>query len=189
MWEVISILFAAAIVNNFVLVQFLGLCPLVGTSQRMDMALPMSLATIFVITVSTAITHNLYNLVLVPLDLQYLRIVVFIFTIAAVVQLCEIYVKHTSPLLYQLLGVYLPLITSNCAVLAVALTVMDLPFVESVFLGIGAALGFSLVLVLFASQRERLEVSNVPRAFRGTPIAFITAGFIALAFAGFRGLI
>ena len=189
MWEAISILFASAVVNNFVLVQFLGLCPLVGTSQRMETALPMSLTTVFVITVSTVITHNIYNLVLVPLELDYLRVVVFIFTIAAVVQLCEIYVKHTSPLLYQLLGIYLPLITSNCAVLAVALTVIDLPFRESIALASGAALGFSLVLVLFASQRERLESSSVPKPFRGVPISLITAGFMALAFSGFRGMV
>ena len=189
MWEAFSILFAAAIVNNFVLVQFLGLCPLVGTSQRMETAVPMSLATVFVIAVSMVVTHVIYNGVLLPLELEYLRIVVFIFTIAAVVQLCEIYVKHTSPLLHQLLGIYLPLITSNCAVLGVALTALDLPFTQSVFLAIGAALGFSLVLILFASQRQKIEQSATPRALRGTPIALITAGFMALAFTGFRGLI
>lgn len=151
----LTVLFAAALVNNFVLVQFLGLCPFMGTSARLESAVPMGLATTFVLTLSTLLTHTIYNRILEPLDLTYLRVVVFIVVIASVVQLTEIYVRHTSPLLHKLLGIYLPLITSNCAVLGVALMAFDLPFTQAIAMGIGSALGFSLVLVLFANLRQQ----------------------------------
>ena len=179
---------AAALVNNFVLVQFLGLCPYVGTSRRLETAVPMMLATAFVMVVTTILTHTLYNLVLVPLGLEYLRILVFIVVIATVVQMTEIYVRQVSPVLHQLLGLYLPLITSNCAILGLALTVMSFPFHEALAYAFGGAIGFGVVLVLFASLRERLESHAVPRPFRGSPVALITAGFMALAFAGFMGM-
>lgn len=189
MWDIIAILLTAALINNFVLVQFLGLCPFVGTSTRLTTAIPMSLATMFVITVATLLTHMLHHSLLVPLDLAYLRIVTFIVVIATVVQLTEQFVKHTSPLLHQMLGIYLPLITSNCAVLGVTLMAVDLPLLHAVALGIGAAVGFALVLVLFAAVRERIDDAAVPAALRGVPLAFITVGLMALAFSGFKGLI
>ena len=189
MWDIAAILLTAALINNFVLVQFLGLCPFVGTSARLTTAIPMSLATMFVITVATLLTHWLHRAVLAPLDLEYLRIVAFIVVIASVVQLTELFIRHTSPLLFQVLGMYLPLITSNCAVLAIALMSVDLPLIEAVALGIGAALGFGLVLVLFAGMRERIEDEAAPRHMRGVPLAFVTIGVMALAFSGFKGIL
>ena len=188
MTELLGILIAAALVNNFVLVQFLGLCPYVGTSRRLETAIPMTLATTFVMVLTTLLTHTLYNSVLVPLDLTYLRIVAFIVAIASVVQMTERYVKQISPVLHQLLGIYLPLITSNCAILGLALTVMDFPLHEALIYSIGGAFGFGVVLVMFASLRERLEHASIPTPFRGVPIALITAGFMALAFVGFWGM-
>lgn len=189
MIEYIEVLFAAAIVNNFVLVHFLGLCPFMGTSKRLETAIPLALATCFVMVLALVISHALFNLVLVPLDLGYLKLVVFIVSIASAVQLTERYVKYASSLLHQMLGIYLPLITSNCAILGVVLMVADLPFIEAVFTGVGAALGFMIILIVFASLRERLEQPSIPKSFRGTPIAFLTAGVLALAFTGFRGLV
>lgn len=188
MSDLIGIVLAASLVNNLVLVQFLGLCPFVGTSQRLETAIPMTLATSFVMVLTTLLTHLLYHQVLVPLDLTYLRIVVFIVAIAAVVQMTELYVKQVSPVLHQLLGVYLPLITSNCAILGLALTVLDLQLHQALLYSIGGAIGFGVVLVVFASLRERLEVASVPTVFKGAPIALITAGFMALAFSGFQGV-
>ena len=188
MFEYIEVLLAAAIVNNFVLVQFLGLCPFTGTSKRLETAIPLALATCFVISVAVVLTHVLQSYVLKPLDLGYLRLVVFILAIATTVQLTERYVKLTNPVLHQLLGIYLPLITSNCAILGVVLIVAEMPFAEAVMTGLGAALGFTLVLVIFASLRERLERKAIPESFRGTPIAFVTAGILALAFTGFKGI-
>lgn len=179
---------AAALVNNFVLVQFLGLCPYVGTSRRLETAIPMVMATAFVMVVTTILTHTVHNVVLVPFDVEYLRIVVFIVAIAAVVQMTEIYVRQVSPVLHQLLGLYLPLITSNCAILGLAITVMDFPLHEALGYAIGCAAGFGLVLVAFASLRERLENKAIPRVLRGAPIALITAGFMALGFMGFSGV-
>ena len=188
MTELITLVVAAALVNNFVLVQFLGLCPYVGTSRRLETAIPMTLATCFVMVLTTLLTHLLYNWVLVPLDLTYLRIVVFIVAIASVVQMTELYVKQVSPVLHQLLGIYLPLITSNCAILGLVLTVMEYRLHEALLYAIGGSMGFGIVLVVFASLRERLEHSSVPKPFRGAPIALITAGFMALAFTGFMGM-
>ncbi len=190
MGELGLILVGAALVNNFVLVQFLGLCPFMGVTRQYQPALAMGLATAFVLTVSAALSHVLYRWVLVPLDLTFLRIVVFIVVIASVVQLTERVLRAGHPLLYEVLGLYLPLITSNCAVLAVALLAVgqELGFVETVVYGLGAAAGFSLVMVLFAALRERLQHAPVPAPFRGVPVALITAGILSLGFMGFAGL-
>ena len=190
MGELGLILIGALLVNNFVLAQFLGLCPFMGVTRQYQPALAMGFATAFVLTTSAAASHLLYHGLLVPLDLTFLRIVVFIVVIASVVQLTERVIRATSPLLHEVLGIYLPLITSNCAVLAVALLAVgqELSFLGTVVFGIGAAGGFSLVLVLFAALRERLEHAPVPAAFRGVPVALITAGILSLGFMGFAGL-
>lgn len=188
MSDIFSLFLAAALVNNFVLVQFLGLCPYVGTSKRLETAVPMMLATAFVMLMATLLTHGIYNLLLVPLELEYLRIIGFIVAIGTVVQVTELYVRKVSPVLHQLLGIYLPLITSNCAILGLTLTVADLPFHEATMYSIGGAVGFGLVLVVFASLRERLESNSIPQAFRGAPIALVSAGFMAIAFMGFQGM-
>ncbi len=179
----------AALVNNFVLTQLLGLCPFVGTSKRFETALPMGIATIFVITISTVVSHSLNRFVLAPLDVEYLRIIVYIVVIASVVQLTERYIRYANSLLHQLLGLYLPLITSNCAVLGVALMVADLSLPQALAVGVGAGAGFCVVLVLFSGLRTRLNHDGVPTAFRGAPIAFLTVGIMALAFSGFRGMV
>lgn len=190
MGELGLILIGALLVNNFVLAQFLGLCPFMGVTRQYQPALAMGLATAFVLTTAAAVSHLLYHAVLLPLDVEFLRIVVFIVVIASVVQATERVLRATSPLLHEVLGIYLPLITSNCAVLAVALLAIgaSLSFAETVVYGIGAALGFSLVMVLFAAMRERLEHAPVPAAFRGVPVALITAGILSLGFMGFAGL-
>ncbi|MCP5181396.1 MAG: electron transport complex subunit RsxA [Pseudomonadales bacterium] len=190
MGELISLLFGALLVNNFVLAQFLGLCPFFGTTRQYETALAMGLATTFVLTFSASLCHVVYHQVLVPLDLDYLRIVVFIVVIATAVELTERYIKATSRQLYQLLGIYLPLITTNCAVLGVALLAIqrELSFVATLFFAIGAALGFSLVLTLFAALRERLEHAEVPAAMQGTPLMLVSAGILSLAFLGFTGM-
>ena len=190
MGDALLILLAAALVNNFVLVQFLGLCPFIGTSARMETALPMTLATMFVLMLAALATHLVYHYLLLPFELGYLRIVAFVVVIASVVQFTELFVRAASPLLHQLLGIYLPLITSNCAVLGVTLIAVDeghsLP--RTLLLALGAGLGFGIALVAFAALRERLQDAAVPHAFRGPPLALITVGFMALAFAGLRGL-
>ena len=190
MSELILILVGTVLVNNFVLVRFLGLCPFMGVSRNLEAAFGMSMATAFVLTLSSAIAYLLHEYVLVPLDLEYLKTISFILVIAASVQFTEIMVRRLSPLLHQLLGIYIPLIATNCAVLGVALlNVQEAEgFVQSVFYGFGAAAGFALVLVLFAGMRERLQAADVPRAFRGTAIALMTAGIMSLAFMGFSGM-
>lgn len=188
MTDLLALFVGIALVNNFVLVQFLGLCPYVGTSQRLETAIPMTLATAFVMILTTLLTHTLYNFLLAPLGLEYLRIIAFIFAIASVVQMTELYIRQVSPVLHQLLGIYLPLITSNCAILGLALTIAELPLHQAMVYAIGGAVGFGIVLVAFASLRERLQSEAIPRAFRGTPVALLAAGFMALAFAGFRGM-
>ncbi len=190
MADLALILVGALLVNNFVLAQFLGLCPFIGASGRYDAATAMSLATTFVLTLAAAASWVLYHGVLVPLDLTYLRIIVFIVVIAATVQLTELYIASASPLLHQVLGIYLPLITSNCAVLGVALLALqqELTFGGTLTYAIGAALGFSGVMVLFAAIRERLDHAAVPEPFRGAPITLITAGILSLAFLGFAGM-
>jgi len=179
-----------ALVNNVVLVKFLGLCPFMGVSNKLDTALGMGMATTFVLTLAAAASWMLEHLVLMPLGIGFLRILGFILVIAAVVQFTEMVIHKTSPMLYQVLGIFLPLITTNCAVLGVALLNIQeqYSFAESLFFGFGAALGFTLVMVIFAGLRERLALMAVPQTFTGTPIAFITAGILSLAFMGFAGL-
>ncbi|MCB1756377.1 MAG: electron transport complex subunit RsxA [Gammaproteobacteria bacterium] len=188
--EYLLIILSTALVNNVVLVKFLGLCPLMGVSNKLDSALGMGLATTFVLTLASASGWLLDHLLLKPLDLGYLRILTFILVIAAVVQFTEMAVRKTSPALYQVLGIFLPLITTNCAVLGVALLNVqkEHSFLESLIYGFGSAIGFTLVLVLFAGLRERLALSSVPVMFSGAPIAFVVAGLMSLAFMGFAGL-
>ena len=191
MTEYLLILVSTILVNNFVLVQFLGLCPFMGVSGKLETAMGMSLAPTFVLTLSSVCSYLAYTYLLAPLDLAFLKTITFILVIAVVVQFTEMVVRKTSPLLYRVLGIFLPLITTNCAVLGVALLNLNKNnnFVESVLYGFGAAAGFSLVLVLFAAMRERIAVSDVPVAFRGAAIGMITAGLMSLAFLGFTGLV
>lgn len=190
MTEPLSLLLGALLVNNFVLAQFLGLCPFFGTTREYHTAWAMGLATTFVLALSATLCHLLHDLVLVPLELEYLRIILFIVLVAGTVEFTEAWVRSTSRLLYQLLGIYLPLITTNCAVLGVALLSVDreLTLVQTLFQAIGAAAGFSLALVLFAALRERLDHAGIPESMRGTPILLISAGLMSLAFLGFTGL-
>ncbi len=192
MTEYVLILISAVLVNNFVLVQFLGLCPFMGVSNKVETAMGMSLATTFVLTLSSVLSYLVYAWLLEPLALEYLRTIAFILVIAVAVQLTEMFVRKASPLLHRVLGVFLPLITSNCAVLGVALLNIrqtEPSFMSSLTYGLGAALGFSLVLVLFAAMRERIAAADVPVAFRGPAIGLITAGLMSLAFMGFSGLV
>ncbi|MBT3045880.1 MAG: electron transport complex subunit RsxA [Candidatus Thiodiazotropha sp.] len=188
--ELFLIILSTALVNNVVLVKFLGLCPLMGVSNKLDSALGMGLATTFVLTLAAFAGWLLEHYVLTPFDLGYLRILTFILVIAVVVQFTEMVVRKTSPALYQVLGIFLPLITTNCAVLGVALlnVQQENGFFESLLYGFGSALGFTLVLVMFAGLRERLALANVPALFAGTPIAYVVAGLMSLAFMGFAGL-
>lgn len=185
------LLISAILVNNFVLVQFLGLCPFMGVSNKLETAIGMSSATTFVLTLASICSWLTYEWLLVPLGLEYLRTISFILVIAVVVQFTEMVVRKTSPLLYKVLGVFLPLITTNCAVLGVALLNINKEhsFVESALYGFGAAAGFSLVLVLFAAMRERLALADVPQPFQGPAIGMVTAGLMSLAFMGFAGLV
>ncbi|MFD2189767.1 electron transport complex subunit RsxA [Pistricoccus aurantiacus] len=191
MSDYLLILVSTALVNNFVLVQFLGLCPFMGVSNKLESAMGMSLATTFVLTLSCVASYLIFHYLLVPLGLEYLRTIAFILVIAVVVQFTELMVRKTSPLLHQVLGIFLPLITTNCAVLGVALLSLNRQssFMEAALYGFGAALGFSLVLVLFAALRERLASADVPKPFRGAAIAMITASLMSLAFMGFAGLV
>jgi electron transport complex protein RnfA len=188
--ELLVIVLSTALVNNVVLVKFLGLCPLMGVSNKLDSALGMGLATTFVLTLAAFASWLLEHFVLNPLDLGFLRILTFILVIAVVVQFTEMAVRKASPTLYQVLGIFLPLITTNCAVLGVALlnVQQENGLLESLIYGFGSALGFTLVLVMFAGLRERLALATVPAAFSGTPIAFLVAGLLSLAFMGFAGL-
>lgn len=190
MSEYLLLILGTALVNNVVLVKFLGLCPFMGVSGKLDTALGMGLATTFVLTLAAAASWAIEELILAPLGITFLRILAFILVIAAVVQFTEMLVKKTSPVLYQLLGIFLPLITTNCAVLGVALLNVQEgnSFVDSLLYGMGSALGFSLVMVIFAGLRERLEYADVPVAFAGVPVAFIVAGLLSMAFMGFAGL-
>lgn len=185
-----TILFTAALVNNFVLSQFLGICPFLGVSKKVETAAGMGGAVIFVITIASLCTSTLYNLLLKPNNLEYLNTIVFILVIAALVQFVEMVLKKMMPVLYKSLGVYLPLITTNCAVLGVALLSVqnDYGILASTINGIGASVGFFLAIVLMAGIREKLENSNIPEAFKGTPIVLITAGLMAIAFCGFGGV-
>jgi len=191
MTEYLLILVSTILVNNFVLVKFLGLCPFMGVSRKLETATGMGLATTFVLTLSSVCSYLVNEYLLLPLGIEYLRTIAFIMVIAVVVQFTEMVVHKTSPLLYQVLGIFLPLITTNCAVLGVALLNVQEQhgFLQSALYGFGAAGGFSMVLILFAAVRERVAVADVPRAFQGAPIALITAGLMSLAFMGFSGLV
>ena len=189
--DVLLLLLSTALVNNVVLVKFLGLCPAMGVSKSMDSALGMGLATTFVMTLAAAVCWMLDHWLLTPFDLGFLRIISFILVIASAVQFVEMVIRKSSPALYQSLGLYLPLITTNCAVLGVALLNVQQHsgFATSVLYGFGSALGFTLVLLIFAGLRERLALARVPEAFSGAPSAFITISLLSLAFMGFSGLI
>ena len=191
MKEYALILISTVLVNNFVLVKFLGLCPFMGVSRKLETATGMALATTFVLTLSSVCSYLANEYLLAPFGLQYLRTITFILVIAVVVQFTEMVVRKTSPMLYQVLGIFLPLITTNCAVLGVALLNVQTQhgFVESALYGFGAAVGFSMVLILFAAMRERIAASDVPEAFQGASIALITAGLMSIAFMGFAGLV
>lgn len=189
MQHYLTILFATILVNNFVLSQFLGLCPFMGVSRKMDTALGMGLATAFVLTLSACAANLIDTYLLIPFHIEFLRTIAFIIAIAVLVGLTEMFLAKTSPLLHRILGIYLPLITTNCAVLGVALlnSNQQHTLIESAFYGLGASLGFTLVLIIFSAIRERLEAADVPAAFKGTPIALVTAGILAIAFMGFSG--
>ncbi len=187
--KLLSISLGAILVNNFILVQFLGICPFMGVSKKMDTAMGMGFAVIFVMGLASALCYPV-NVLLMKLDLEYMQTVAFILVIAALVQFVEMFLKKSMPSLYEALGVYLPLITTNCAVLGVVLLNVQegYNFIESVVYGITGGVGFLLAIVLFASIRERLQFSEPPKAFQGFPIALITAGLMALSFMGFSGL-
>jgi electron transport complex protein RnfA len=191
MTEIILLLIGTVLVNNFVLVQFLGLCPFMGVSGKLETAIGMSMATTFVLTIASMSSYLIEAYILTPLGIEYLRTLSFILVIAVVVQFTEMVVHKTSPTLYRLLGIFLPLITTNCAVLGVALlnVTEQHNFIQSIIYGFGAALGFSLALILFSAMRERLAAADVPAPFKGASIAMITAGLMSLAFMGFTGLI
>lgn len=189
--EIFIIFLSAILVNNFVLSRFLGICPFLGVSKKVETAIGMGIAVTFVMTLASFITYIVYHWMLVPLRITYLYTIAFILVIAALVQFVEMVIQKTSPTLYQALGVYLPLITTNCAVLGVAVINMNEGYnlIKSVINGFGAALGFTLAIVLFAGIRERMEHNNILNAFKGFPIALITAGLMSIAFLGFQGLL
>ena len=188
--EYILIFISAIFVNNIVLSQFLGICPFLGVSKKIQTSLGMGMAVAFVLTVATVVTFILQKCVLDPLGLQYLQTIAFILVIASLVQMVEIVLKKVSPALYQSLGIFLPLITTNCAVLGVAILVIqkDFTLVESIVYALSTAIGFALALVVFAGIREQLAYANIPKGMRGMPIVLVTAGLLSLAFMGFSGV-
>lgn len=190
MREIIVIILGAVLVENFVLVRFLGICPFLGVSKKLNTAIGMSGAVIFVMTLASAFTWLVYEYLLAPFGLEYLQIIVFILVIAALVQFVETVLKKFIPSLYKALGIYLPLITTNCAVLGVALLNVERQynFLNSVLYSFGAGLGFTLALILFAGVRERIEMSDIPEALKGLPITLIAASLVSVAFFGFQGL-
>ena len=189
--RLLAITLAAILANNFIFSQFLGICPFLGVSKKVDTAVGMGFAVTFVMGLASAITWAVYNFILVPLDLEYMQTVAFILVIASLVQFIEMFLQKSMPSLYTALGVYLPLITTNCAVLGVALLNIQegYNFIESVVYGITGGIGFLVAIVLFASIRERLVFADYPKSFEGFPIALVTAGLMALAFMGFSGLV
>ncbi|MDX8395559.1 MAG: electron transport complex subunit RsxA [Mariprofundaceae bacterium] len=191
MSEFAVILLSAVLVNNYVLTKFLGICPFLGVSSKVETAVGMSFAVMFVMTLASTATWLVQKYILMPLDLLYLQTIFFILIIASLVQFIEMMIHKTSPVLYQGLGIFLPLITTNCAVLGVAIlnVQQENTFMTSALYGFGAALGFALVLVLFAGLRERLEGAPIPNAFKGSAVSLITAGMMSLAFMGFTGLV
>jgi electron transport complex protein RnfA len=189
--EFLIILVSAVLVNNFVLARFLGICPFLGVSKKTDTALGMGMAVIFVMTLASIFTNVIYNLVLVPFGLEFLKIVSFILVIASLVQLVETVLRKISPSLYHALGIYLPLITTNCAILGLALLniIKYYDLVRSIVFGLGAGIGFTLALLIMSGIRERLEFADVPKPLRGVPVALIVAGLLSMAFMGFSGLV
>ena len=191
MKELILVIVSAALVNNIILSQFQGLCPFLGVSKKTDTAAGMGVAVIFVITLASFVTSLIYKFVLVPLHITYLQTIAFILVIAALVQFVEMFLKKSIPSLYQALGVFLPLITTNCAVLGAALTNVQKGYgiLLSIFNGVGTAVGFTIAIMLLASIRESIEDNDIPNSFKGSPIVLITSGLMAIAFMGFAGLI
>lgn len=189
--EIILIFLSSAIVNNFVLAYFLGICPFVGVSSKLSSAFSMGMATTFVMVITAIVTWLIYNLILVPYHLEFLQYVSFILVIASLVQFVEMFVKKVSQPLYRALGIFLPLITTNCAILGLALFIVlkEYTFIEGIFYGIGAGVGFTMAIAIMAGIREEIELADVPKAFRGAPITMIIAGILALAFMGFAGMI
>lgn len=189
--ELILLFLSAAIVNNFVLAYFLGICPFIGVSGKITSAFSMGLATTFVMTITAIVTWLIYHLLLVPFHLEFLQYVSFILVIAALVQFVEMFIKKVSQPLYRALGIFLPLITTNCAILGLALFMVlkDYDFVQSVVYGVGAGAGFTLAITIMAGIREELDLADIPKPMRGAPITLIVAGLLALAFMGFSGLI
>ncbi len=186
-----AIIIGAIFVNNVILAQFLGICPFLGVSSKVDTSLGMSAAVLFVMALSSIVAWLIQTYILVPLDIAYMQTIVFILVIASLVQMVEIILKKISPALYQALGIFLPLITTNCAVLGVAILMIqkDFSLMQSVVYSLATAVGFALALVIFAGLRERLEFEGMPKAMKGVPIALITAGILAMAFMGFSGLV
>lgn len=190
--EYITMIIGCVLVNNIILSQFLGICPFLGVSTKVNTALGMGAAVLFVMTLATIVTSVIQHYVLTPLDLQFLQTIAFILIIAALVQMVEIILKKISPSLYQALGIFLPLITTNCAVLGVAITVTqkaDFTILDSTLYAVASAIGFALAIVIFAGLREQLELVKVPKGMQGIPIALITAGILAMAFMGFANLV
>lgn len=189
--KLVLLFISATIVNNFVLTYFLGICPFVGVSKRISSAISMGLAVMFVMTIAASVTWLIYHLILIPFHIEILEYVAFILVIASLVQLVEMFIRKVSKPLYDALGIYLPLITTNCAILGLALfsVLRDYSFIESLIFGIGAGSGFTLALVIMAGIREELELAEVPKHFKGAGITMIVAGSLALAFMGFAGLI
>ncbi len=191
MFEIFLLVVGAVLVNNFVLARFLGICPFLGVSKKVETAVGMGMAVIFVMTVASVVTFIVQRYLLVPYGIEYLQTIAFILVIASLVQLVEMVIQKTSPALYSSLGIFLPLITTNCAVLGVAILNVqkDFNFIETTVFGFSAAVGFTLALVLFAWLRERIALARVPKTFEGMPIALVTAGLLSLAFMGFAGLV
>ncbi len=191
MRELLLIIIGSAIVNNVVLSQFLGLCPFLGVSKKTDTASGMGIAVIFVITIAAFVTSVIYKFILTPLDLTYLQTIVFILIIAALVQFVEMFLKKSMPALYESLGVFLPLITTNCAVLGVALNAVQYKYgiLESVIYGLGISVGFTIAIVILAGIRENMEHNDIPESWQGMPIVMVTAGLMSIAFFGFSGII
>ncbi len=189
--KILLLLVSTILVNNYVLGRFLGICPFLGVSKRVETAVGMGMAVTFVMAIASVITYLVQYLILVPLKMEFLQTIAFILVIAALVQLVEMVIQKMSPTLYEALGVYLPLITTNCAVLGVAIINITEGYnlLETLFSGIGAAVGFTLAIVLFAGIRERMEMTDIPPAFQDFPIALVTAGLMAMAFLGFAGLV
>ncbi len=190
--EYILMIIGCIFVNNIVLAQFLGMCPFLGVSTKINTALGMGIAVVFVMTLATLVTSLIQNYILLPMDLTFLKTITFILVIAALVQMVEIILKKTSPSLYQALGIFLPLITTNCAVLGVAIAVTEkagFTILDSVVYTIATAIGFTLAIVIFAGLREQMELVKIPKGMQGVPIALITAGILAMAFMGFSNLV